>query len=85
MAWQCTSLEQSVKGFKRCCMCNVIGGTDDSMLWKGSEEEGNVRNECEEEKALFVKNLTVTVIGKGRQNLTNLYIKCMKLIAKYIS
>lgn len=31
-------------------MCNAIGGTDDSMLWKGSEEDGNVRNECEEDE-----------------------------------
>jgi hypothetical protein len=50
MARQCISPEESVKGFKRCCMCNAIGGTDDSMLWKGSEEDGNVRNECEEDE-----------------------------------
>jgi len=25
-----------------------VEGTDDDMLWKGSEEDGNVRSECEE-------------------------------------
>jgi hypothetical protein len=39
--------------FKKCCISNAMGGTDDDdTLWDGCEEDGNVRSECEEEKAL---------------------------------
>jgi len=37
----------TVKGFKKCCVSNAVSGTDNRMLWKGSEEDGNVRSECE--------------------------------------
>jgi hypothetical protein len=36
-----------VKVFKKCCVSNAVDETDD-MLWNGSEEDGNVRSECEE-------------------------------------
>jgi len=39
----------TVKGFKKCCISSVVDGTDD-LLWNGSEEDGNVRSECEEEE-----------------------------------
>ena len=35
-----------------CYISIAMGGSDDSMLWDGCEEDGNVRSECEEEKAL---------------------------------
>jgi hypothetical protein len=38
-----------------------VNETDGDMLWNDSKENGDVRSECEEMKAL-----TVTVIGKGR-------------------
>jgi hypothetical protein len=47
-AWQCISPAVTVKSFKKCCISNVIGKTEDNMLWNGSEEDGNVRSECEE-------------------------------------
>ena len=28
--------------FKKCCISNAMGGTDDDMLWDSSEEDGNV-------------------------------------------
>jgi hypothetical protein len=28
----------------------AVGGTDDDMLWTGSEEDGDVRSECEEDE-----------------------------------
>jgi hypothetical protein len=37
-----------VKGFKKCCISNAVDETDD-MFWNKSEENGNVRSECEEE------------------------------------
>jgi hypothetical protein len=37
-----------LKGFKKCCVCNAMDGTEDDMLWSESEEDGNVRSECEE-------------------------------------
>ena len=38
-----------MKGFKKCCISNGMDGTDVDMLWKGSEEAGNVRSECKED------------------------------------
>ena len=34
----------TVKGFKKCCISNVVDGTDCDMLWNGSEEDGKVRS-----------------------------------------
>jgi hypothetical protein len=42
------SPEVTVKGFKNCCMSSAVDVTGDDMLWNGSEEDGNVRSECEE-------------------------------------
>jgi hypothetical protein len=39
------SPEMSVKGFKTCCISNVMDETDDDILWNGSEEDGNFRSE----------------------------------------
>jgi hypothetical protein len=39
-----------VKCFKKCCISNTVDGTDDDMLWNGSEEDGDVRSECEEDE-----------------------------------
>jgi hypothetical protein len=50
MAWQCISPEVILKGFKKCCISNAMDGTKDYMLWNDSEEEGNVRSECEEDE-----------------------------------
>ena len=47
MAWQHISPEVTVKGFKKCCISTAVDGTDDDMLWNGSEEDGVVRCECE--------------------------------------
>jgi hypothetical protein len=68
-AWQCISLAVTVKGFKKCCISSAVEGSDDGMLWDGSAEVMlgvNVRKM----KALTVKMETVTLIDKGRQNLT---------------
>ena len=50
MAWQCISPEVTAKGFRKCCSSNEMDETDDSMLWNGSEEDGNVRSQCEEDE-----------------------------------
>ena len=47
-----------MKGFKQWV------GTDDGMLWNGSEEDGNVRSECEEDEGTNCVVETVTLIGK---------------------
>jgi hypothetical protein len=50
-AQQRTSPEVTVKGFTVCCVSsNAMDETVDDMLWYGSEEDGNVRNECEEDE-----------------------------------
>ena len=38
-----------MKGFKKCCISNAVDETDD-MLWNGSEEDGNVSSECEQDE-----------------------------------
>jgi hypothetical protein len=48
--WHHISSEVTVKGFEKCCVSNEKDGTDDDMLWNGSEEDGNVRSECEEDE-----------------------------------
>ena len=47
-AWQCISPEVTMKGFKKCCISNAMDGTDDNMLSNGSEDDRNIRSECEE-------------------------------------
>jgi hypothetical protein len=64
MAWQRISPEVTVRGFKNWCIASVMDETDD-MLWNGSEEDGSVRSECEEDEDMTVKMDTVTLIGKG--------------------
>jgi len=44
------SPEVTVKGFKKCCISNKVAKTYHDMLWNGSEEDGNVRSECEEDE-----------------------------------
>jgi hypothetical protein len=46
--WQHISPELNVTGFKNCCISNEVDGTNDDMLWNDSEEDGDVRSECEE-------------------------------------
>jgi hypothetical protein len=57
-----------MKGIQKCCIPNAVDGTDD-MLWNGSEEESDIVS-VRKMKALTVKMETVTLIGKGRWNLT---------------
>ena len=49
-AWQCISPEVIVKGFNMCCVSSEMDGTDDGMLWNGSEDVGDIRSKCEEDK-----------------------------------
>jgi hypothetical protein len=50
MAWQHISPEMTVKEFKKCCISSAVDGTDGGMLWVDSEEDRNVRSECDEEE-----------------------------------
>jgi hypothetical protein len=43
MEWQCISPEMTVKGFNKCCISNMVDGTDDDMLCNDSEEDGDVK------------------------------------------
>ena len=56
MALKCTSPEVTVKGFRKCCISNAVDGTADDMLWNGSEEDGGVRCECEEDEGTECKH-----------------------------
>jgi hypothetical protein len=39
-----------VTSFKKCFISNIVAGTDDDMLWNSSEEDRDVRSECEEDE-----------------------------------
>ena len=34
----------------KCCISNAVDGTDDGLLWNGSEEDGDVRSGYEEDE-----------------------------------
>jgi hypothetical protein len=57
------SPEENEESFKKYCISNAMGETDDDMLWNGSKEDGGVRREV---RALTVKVETVTLIGVCR-------------------
>jgi hypothetical protein len=40
----------TVKGFKKCCISNAVDETDVDMLWNGSEEDGDVSSEVEQDE-----------------------------------
>jgi hypothetical protein len=50
MAWQRISPEGTVKGFKKCCVSSALDGIDDAVLWNDTEEDVNIRSECEEDE-----------------------------------
>jgi hypothetical protein len=52
MAWQHISPEVIVEVFKKCSISNALDETDDDMLWNGSEEDGSVRSDCEEDEGI---------------------------------
>jgi len=62
--WQCISPEVIVKGFKKCYIYIAADGTNVSMLWNVSAEDGDVRS-VRKMKALTVKMETVTMTGIG--------------------
>jgi hypothetical protein len=45
-----------LKAFKNSCISNGMDGTDDYMLWNGSEEYRDVRSECEEDEGTDTKD-----------------------------
>jgi hypothetical protein len=41
-----------VRGFKKCCLSNIMDGTDDDTLWSDSKESENGSSECEEDESI---------------------------------
>jgi hypothetical protein len=41
-----------VNGFKKSCIFNAMGKTNDDMLWNDSDNNGNVRSECVEDEGI---------------------------------
>jgi len=37
----------TVKGFKKCCICRAVDGTDGDMLRDNCEEDGNIWSVCD--------------------------------------
>jgi hypothetical protein len=48
-SWQHISPEVTVTCCNKCSIANAVDENDD-MLWNGSEDDGNVRSESEEDK-----------------------------------
>jgi hypothetical protein len=48
--WQHISPELTVKGVRKCSISNAVDGTNDGMLWNDSEEDGDVRSECDKDE-----------------------------------
>jgi len=46
----------TVKGFKKCYISSAMDGTGDDTLWNGSEEERNVRTDCEEDEGTLCED-----------------------------
>ena len=55
MAWHFISPEVTSQAFKKCCLSNAEDGTEDDMLWNGSEEGGDV-SECEEDDGTYCED-----------------------------
>jgi len=49
-AWQHISPVRTMKGCRKLCISRAVDGTDNDTLWNYSEEDRNVRSECEEDK-----------------------------------
>ena len=56
MAWQRISPEVTVKSFEKCCLSNAMDKSADDIFWNGSEEDGNVRSECEADEGTNCDN-----------------------------
>ena len=79
-AWHCIPPEVNVKSFKKCCISKGVDETND-MLWSKSEEDGYVRS-VSKMKAPIFKIETVTLIGKGTQNLTRFVYQVCEINSK---
>jgi hypothetical protein len=67
-AWQCISLEVTVKGCKKCCLSIAVDGID-GMLCNDVKRMGMSGVSVTKMSAMTVTMETVTLFGKGRQNL----------------
>jgi hypothetical protein len=45
-SWQWISPEVTVRGFKKCCLSNVMDERENNSLWEVEEESGNIGSEC---------------------------------------
>ena len=50
LAWQNVTPEVTVMGFKKCCTSKAVDATSNDVLWNYSEEDKDVRNECEQDE-----------------------------------
>jgi len=65
---------------------NAVDGTEDMLLWNGSEEDGDVRSECREDEGTDCKDRrSNTDRYRYIKSKHTLCIKCKQLIVKYFS
>ena len=85
MAPQRISPQVTVKGCQNCWISNPTDQTDDDVLWNGSEEDGNVRSECEEDEGTDCEDAEWQWLVKVNRIWPALCIKWMQLIVNYFS
>jgi len=59
-----------VQSFKKCCVSSAMDGTDDDSYRMTVKRMGVFVVSVRKMQALTLKTETVSLIGKGRQNLT---------------
>jgi len=53
------------QGVKNCSVSSVMCGPNDNALCNGSEEDGAIRSECEEDESTDCQVGTLTLTSKG--------------------
>jgi len=84
-AWKCISPKVIVKGVKKCLISIAVVGTSNDSCGMAVKRMGVLGVSVKMMMTLTLKMETVTLIGKGRWNLTCFVYKCMQLIVKYFS
>jgi hypothetical protein len=64
--WQFISPQVIMKGFEKCCISNVVDGTDTGLLWNDGQKEGMLRVSVRKMKTVTVNMEKVALFGKCR-------------------
>ena len=63
-----------MKGFNKCCISSAGDKAEGDMLWNGSEGDGDIRSEHEEDEGMTSKTETATLSGKRTRRVRKVKI-----------